>query len=342
MPWPAEMSKRRVAGLVVAAIVVMGAVVGALGGSDTGDHEASTGVLRQESAESFQTTDGGAGSGSGPVAASGGTPSAANAAGDEANDGAAGDELAAMPLPEEPALAAVVGERIVKTANLEVEVEEGDLDSAAQEAERLAESFGGFVQSSKVSDGQAVFTLRVPAADFSRLLREARELGEVRSETVTGEDVSEEFVDLEARLRHWRAQEAVFLDLMARATTVTETIEVRRELSAIQETIEKLEGRRRFLEDRVSLSTLTLTLDDPAAGVAKVESEPEPGTLSKAWDDAIDAAEAIVAGTIVVLGALIPLSAIGGVIALAVWLVVRRRGPEPTGGPATPTPSAAG
>ena len=89
---------------------------------------------------------------------------------------------------------------------------------------------------------------------------------------------------------------------------MAETIEVRRELSTIQETIEQLEGRRRFLEDRVSLSTLTLTLVDPAGAGAGTEEEEPAGRLSEAWDDALDAAESVVAGTLIVLGALVPLT----------------------------------
>jgi hypothetical protein len=192
---------------------------------------------------------------------------------------------------------------------------------------------GGFVQSSSVSDGGATLTLRVPTGRFEAVLADLRNLGKVRSEGVSGEDVTEEFVDIDARLRHWKAQEAVFLELMTRARSITETIEVRRELSSIQQTIEQLEGRRRFLDDRVDLGTITLELAEPGAAIPAPRRE--ASSLAGAWDRALDAGESVIGGTIIVLGALVPLAVILGVPGAVVWGLTRRREPIAPPAPAT-------
>lgn len=226
--------------------------------------------------------------------------------------------------------------RVVKTATVDIEVDEDGFAAARERVLEVAAAVGGFTQSSLLENRTATFTLRVPSEDFDATLKRLRDLGEVKHESLSGEDVTEEFVDLESRLRHWRAQEAVFLDLMTRAETVSETIEVQRQLSTVQQNIEQIEGRKRFLEDRTELSTVTLTLRT-AGAVA-----PEPGadagpSLSEAWDKAWDAGIEVVGGTLIVLGALVPLAAILAIPALLIAAAMRRRR-----GPAAPAASPAG
>jgi len=225
--------------------------------------------------------------------------------------------------------------RIIRSATLELKVTEKGFDAAQSEALAAVSSAGGFVQNSSLQNGRSTMTLRVPADRFDRVMGALRDIGEVRDETMTGEDVSEEFVDLDARLRHWHAQEAVFLDLMTKAESVTETIEVQQQLSTVQQNIEQIEGRKRFLENRTDLATISLTLAIPGSVAPKPEPDPGP-SLSEAWDKAWDAGVEVIGGTLIVLGAAIPLSAIIGIPVAALVLARRRRG---TG---TPAPSPAG
>lgn len=212
--------------------------------------------------------------------------------------------------------------KVVKSATLALDVKEGGFETAHDKALRAVEDAGGFVQSSESNTTRLNLTIRVPADSFESTLTRLRELGEVKDESVSGQDVTEEYVDLDARLRHWRAQEAVFLELLSRAGTIAETVEVRRELSVIQQTIEQLEGRIRFLDDRTGFSTVSLVI---AVAGAPASSDGESPSLAKAWDQARDAAVAVVGGTLVTLGVVVPLAGIIGVPALLIWLATRRR-----------------
>ena len=146
---------------------------------------------------------------------------------------------------------------------------------------------------------------------------------------------NDEFIDLEARIGHWRAQEAVFVGLMAKARTIPETIQIQQQLSTIQEQIEQLEGRRKYLDGQTSFSTIRLSLLEEGAA-AKPDTEPHPqSTLARAWDRSAGAALAILGGSLVVLGALVPLAAIVGIPAWILAGVLRRRrpsAPEPAQG----------
>lgn len=233
---------------------------------------------------------------------------------------------ASTPGTREPALGRGPGAEIVKTARLEINVEERGIERAQGEVRDTVDRAGGFVESSERSPRSATLTVRVPADRFEAVLDEIEGLGEVRQQSVSGEDVSAELVDVEARLRHWQAQEAVLLELMEQATTVSESIEVRSELAPVQETIERLEGRLRVLEDDVAFSTVTLFLVDPGV---EVPGEPEPddeGWFSEVWDDATDLGRGVVRGTVIALGALLPIAVlwIAPVLGVA-WLVRRLR-----------------
>jgi hypothetical protein len=219
------------------------------------------------------------------------------------------------------ALVPAVGQSVIKDAALEIEVKRGRFETALQEATRIAGLHGGFVLSTTIEDaerGVGMLTVRIPSKDFEKALSELQGLGKVGAQTVSGEDVGEEFIDLEARLRNLRAQESVFLGLMDRAATIEESIRVQRELTPLQLDIERLQGRLRFLRDRTELGTIALTLRE--AGVAVAETT----TLAKAWERAAGLALAVVSALIVGAGVAVPLAVIALVVLLLGRLVLRR------------------
>jgi hypothetical protein len=169
--------------------------------------------------------------------------------------------------------AAPAERKIIRDATLTLEVEEPV--KAAERVTSIAESRGGFVVTSEsrhesgARGGKTyeVFTIqiRVPAAQFDATLKDIRATaGEVLAEKVSGKDVTEEYIDLEARLRTQRALEAQLLDIMKSAHEVSDAISVQRELTNVRTEIERVEGRRRFLENQSSLSTINVTLQPPA------------------------------------------------------------------------------
>ena len=218
---------------------------------------------------------------------------------------------------------------VIKTADLEVQVEREGFGGAMEEATVVAGRYGGFVVSSSIR-GQDVRTgslvIRVPAENFDPALGDLRGLGTVRRQSIRGEDVGQEFVDLEARLRNLRAQETVLLRLMDRAATISDTIRVQNVLQGVQLDVERIEGRLRFLEDQTSLSTIAVSLVQEGAVV------PEPTSMfGKAWQAAVQGFMSVIAAIVVAAGYLAPIALLAAIGLVVVRRILRSR-PAPTGG----------
>jgi len=153
---------------------------------------------------------------------------------------------------------AEINRKIIR--NAEIGLESPDPEEGLRKIASIAEAKGGFVVTSEVkqegSDASgasktATVVARVPAAQFETTIEEIRRVGSrILQEKRTGQDVTEEFIDLEARIRTKRALEAQFLEIMKQAQKVSEALEVQRQLAEVRTEIEQLEGRRRFLENQ--------------------------------------------------------------------------------------------
>jgi hypothetical protein len=212
-----------------------------------------------------------------------------------------------------------VGPKVIKTASLRLEVEDGEFQDAFDRAEDVAARYDGFITRSRTSGRDArsgELTLRVPARDFETALGDLKRIGVLRSEQVTGEEVTSEFVDLKARLRHRLAEERVVLRLLDQADTISETLTVRRVLDEVQLTIERLKGQLRLLRDQTSLATVTVRIHEQGAAPAEAAAESE---IAGAWDRALEGAEDVVVAVIVGLGYVLPIL----VLLLLAWLALR-------------------
>lgn len=261
---------------------------------------------------------------------------------DASGGGAAMDALGGEPTaqfsPGEPALEPGAGPRVVKSARVEVEVEEGTLDEARGNARRLVTQAGGFIENSRQNETSVELFARIPSDRFAAALEAAEDLGDVIDESVNGQDVSAELFDIDARLRHWRAQEAVLLEIMEQATTVSESIDVRQELAPVQETIERLEGRKRLLDRDVAFSTLNLRLAEPGSPEPADGDTDDQGFLSGAWDDATGITGDVVRGTLIAAGALVPIALLWVAPAITgVWLTRRLRARDRASGGDVPS-----
>jgi len=226
-------------------------------------------------------------------------------------------------LPGLDARAAAPARRHV-VRNAELAVEDDDPGRAQQKAIALAEQVGGFTLSSESVGTRIDIVLRIPAEKFDTTLAALRALGRgAGTERVTGEDVSEEYVDLEARRGAARALEAQLLEILKSTKTVGEMMEVHARLADVRGEIEKMEGRLRFLDDRTALSTIRLQILAPA-------SRTGPGfadSLRRAGDDVVMVASGIVTGGIRLGGVLLPVFVMIVLPGYAITrAVLRRRG----------------
>jgi len=195
--------------------------------------------------------------------------------------------------------------------NADLAVEDDDPGRAQRKAVAVVEQLGGFAlstdaQSSGREPGRGELridlVLRVPADRFEAALAGLRALGHgADREQVTGQDVTEEFIDLEARIRTERALESQLLDILKSTRTVSEMMEVHGRLADVRGEIEKMEGRRRFLDDQTALSTIRLAICGPASRGGRFGD-----AVRRATDDLVAVSSGIVTGGIRLAGALLP------------------------------------
>jgi hypothetical protein len=223
------------------------------------------------------------------------------------------------PLPNIPPVTA----KVIKNASIEIRVRKGSFDRAFGQATSVAEQFGGFVANSAVTEtdrnvSSGTLTVRVPANQFQAALRRFQGLGKVTNEEQSGQDVTKEFVDLEARLRHAKTEEAFFLRLLDQSRSISDMIQVQSQLSAVQLRIEEIQGQLNYLNDQTSFSTITARIYEPGAPAGG-----RPIKLSRAWQEATDAFQSVLAGFVVAVGWLAPFT-LFGLGAYMAYRVVRR------------------
>jgi hypothetical protein len=220
-----------------------------------------------------------------------------------------------------------IGPDIVKTAEISLTVKENGFNEAFGTAAFIASKYGGYVQSSsstgvKVQSGTLL--IRVPSASFDGAMSDLSGLGVIAHQSVSGEDVTSQYVDLQARLITWEAQESVLLKLMGSAHSIEATLRVQRELQDVQFRIEQIKGQLRLLDNQTSLATIRVSLREPGApiGVAGTAKANRP-SLMEAWDRSVNGFLGVVSSVVVGLGYLVPLSLLLGLG----WLGWRRLRP---------------
>jgi hypothetical protein len=154
---------------------------------------------------------------------------------------------------------------VISTGSISVEVEV--VQASVQGVQAISEGLGGFVEqlsSYGVDNHQrASITIRVPQAQFTTALERIRLLGDVQSENIGSDDVSEQFIDLEARLKSALREEESLLSLLGKAQNVSDILTIERELSRVRSDIERSQGQLNFLERRIDLSTIHIELFPP-------------------------------------------------------------------------------
>jgi len=229
------------------------------------------------------------------------------------------------------------GRRIIRRANLEVEL--SDVDRGIARLTAAVDSLGGYVADTQThtdAEGtvQGVITAYVPPELFSRAVDELAALGRVTSRRIAGQDVSEEFVDLEARVRNLEWHETQLRSIMAKAQKVADLLTVENELARVRGEIERLTGRVRFLKARSELATIQvnltrLPLTGPADGVTRLLQEVR-AALRDGWYGAFHVTTVILVFIAQMSPLIIP--ALGAWVIYRRWVGRRTLTPPPSGG----------
>jgi len=231
---------------------------------------------------------------------------------------------------EDPATLGDFGRKVVKTANLGLRSKE--IRESAARAQQAAANTGGSVLSSQVyrSDDSvsAQLVLSVPSAEFEGVLEELRSLGnKVTTDSISGQDVTDEYVDLKSRERNLQAAEESLLRLYNRAENVEEALSIQRELTRVRREIELVQGRIKYLDQHTAYSQITLDIQ-PLTGPPPPKPSWDPGdVVSQAWDASLGVLQAIATAFIsaIVFGWWLAPVLVGGLL----WWRRRNRGSRP-------------
>ncbi len=189
----------------------------------------------------------------------------------------------------------IVATRIIRTGYVSVTVT--DLAPLQVKVSQLARNAGALIADSDLqtqtqSRRRCVWKLRVPSEKFDDLLPELCQLGHLQSTRSTAQDVSEECVDITARIHNKRVEVDRLLKLFESASaTLTQVGDVQREFSRAQEELERLQGRQRWLEVNTSYSTIHFTVDELAPYVPPTTPEPSPfrEQIAQTWNSSCNA-----------------------------------------------------
>lgn len=195
-------------------------------------------------------------SGGAPASAPGGGPSSGSVAASNAPSAQllAANDVAAGKVVSDAHSAAM----LVYTANLGMAVYQ--VEPGLDGVERIAREVGGYLSSRQ----DASVTIRVPRERFDDAVGRIEKLGDVTHRDIKAQDVTDEYVDLAARLKNAYAVRDRLNDLLTRAA-VKEAIDIEKELARVTEDIERMEGRLKLLRDQIAFSTITVTFQPLAA-----------------------------------------------------------------------------
>jgi hypothetical protein len=233
---------------------------------------------------------------------------------------------------------------IIFTGAITVRVD--DVEAAAARASAIATSAGGFVGADKRTSNdkrsEATIQLRVPAGRFGTALDEVAKLGRQESRDVNTEDVTEEVIDLDAKIASQQASVSRTRALFAQAKTISEISSVESELAKRESELATLQARKRKLDDLTTLSTITATLLGPEAPApqAAAEKKDEAGFvagLKTGWHGFVG----VITVVLVVLGFLLPFVIVVGVPVAVAWWLLRARRRRDAAPPAAAAPAAA-
>jgi len=163
--------------------------------------------------------------------------------------------------------------------NADIQLTVKNYEKARTELERKASEMGGYLVESTTNrygeeqlSGMMVF--RIPQQHFSSFLQSAEDAAaEVTNRHVSGQDVTEEFVDLESRLRSKKAVEARLQSFLEETEKTEDLLKISSDLSKVQEEIEQLTGRMKYLQNQTFYSTVTITLDENSILVPDIDNK---------------------------------------------------------------------
>ncbi len=200
--------------------------------------------------------------------------------------------------------------KVIKTAYLSIEVK--DVPGSIETLKNLASQKGGYLSSTNIQKNyndrlSGSVIIRVLATEFENTLTSVKAIGTVKSASTQGQDVTEEYVDLQAQKNSYQNQLAQYNEIMKKAVKVEDVITVQQQIDRVQTELNRLEGRLKYLDSRIDLSTITVNLQEP---------EPVGGETGHNFistiNEGISGFFGMIDAIIIILFTLLPLIIVGG------------------------------
>ncbi|WP_199618969.1 DUF4349 domain-containing protein [Paenibacillus alkalitolerans] len=247
-------------------------------------------------------------------------------------DSASGAGSGASVAPQQGQTQPAQGNRmLIYTANMTMEVENyGDAYTEVQNLIHLSGGYiVGFTEETTQYEKTGLFTIKVPAGGFNGFLSKLEEIPNLKlNRNLKAQDVSEEYVDLEARLQAKQVVEKRLLGFMEKANRTDDLVTFSNELARVQEEIERMKGRMRYLEQNVAYSTVELRiyekLKEKSASILG-DGPSLSERMGNAVQGSLNVLVTVLEGVLVVVAGAIPVAAAAGIVGMPAYWLWRRR-----------------
>jgi len=226
-------------------------------------------------------------------------------------ESASGSAPVPAPFAGSSSLPTTIDTKIIRTAFITLEVR--DVTGSVDTLKALVITHGGYLSSSSIQAGynnqlSGTVVLRVPAAEFENTLAGVKAVGTVKSVSTQGEDVTEQYVDVQAQITSYQNQLSQYNEIMKKAVKVSDVIEIQQQIDQVQTNLNRLQGQLKYLNSRIDMSTITVTLQEP---------EPVGGSTGYNFVNTINQGIAgffgMIDAIIIILFTLLPLAVVVGI-----------------------------
>jgi Domain of unknown function (DUF4349) len=170
------------------------------------------------------------------------------------------------------------GPRVIRTAQIAVEVKNGSFDGTVDKLFAISTNLGGYISGTAANADTGALrtgtiTFQVPTDKFNEAVTQVRALGTVQNLAIGGQDVSAQYVDLQARLKNAEAQHEAMLALLGQAKTVPDIIAIQNQLGTITAQIEQLKGQISYYDHATSYSTISASIHEAAVALKPANTD---------------------------------------------------------------------
>ncbi|MCR8634974.1 DUF4349 domain-containing protein [Paenibacillus radicis (ex Xue et al. 2023)] len=223
-----------------------------------------------------------------------------------------------------------VDRKIIYKANLTMQVEK--YAEAQAKIEEAVSRSGGYVlqfsENETSYEKSGSFSIKVPASGFGSLLSQIEKISPSVKKNMQGQDVSEEFVDLTSRLKAKQVVESRLIVFMEKAVKTDELLAFSNELGKVQEEIERIKGRMRYLEQNVAYSTIEVRMAQKLGTAAVIQAN-DRGPLFQRAAEALNGSATVLSvifqWLVVIVAAVLPVALVLSIIGIPIWLLRRSK-----------------